>query len=44
MSIILYCIVHFDVVFTEYNLLSCSHLIGFFYRTIRMLDNGIKPV
>ncbi len=21
-----------------------SHLIGFFYRTIRMLENGIKPV
>ena len=21
-----------------------SHLMGFFYRTIRMIDNGIKPV
>lgn len=21
-----------------------SHLMGFFYRTIRMVDNGIKPV
>lgn len=22
----------------------CSHLMGMFYRTIRMLENGIKPV
>ena len=21
-----------------------SHLVGFFYRTIRMVENGIKPV
>lgn len=25
-------------------LFCCSHLIGFFYRTIRILENGIKPV
>lgn len=24
--------------------ISDSHLMGFFYRTIRMVDNGIKPV
>ena len=24
--------------------LCCSHLLGFFYRTIRMVENGIKPV
>lgn len=24
--------------------LFCSHLVGFFYRTIRLLENGIKPV
>ena len=23
---------------------SCSHLMGFFYRTIRMIEHGIKPV
>lgn len=23
--------------------LIASHLMGFFYRTIRMVDNGIKP-
>lgn len=23
--------------------LTASHLMGFFYRTIRMVDNGIKP-
>lgn len=22
---------------------ACSHLMGFFYRTIRMVENGIKP-
>jgi len=22
----------------------CSHLMGMFYRTIRMIENGIKPV
>ena len=24
-------------------LLACSHLMGFFYRTIRMVEHGIKP-
>jgi len=29
----------------DYGMLSCidSHLMGFFYRTIRMVENGIKP-
>lgn len=25
-------------------LYNCSHLMGMFYRTIRMVENGIKPV
>lgn len=24
--------------------LTCSHLMGIFYRTIRMMENGIKPL
>lgn len=26
------------------NIYFCSHLLGTFYRTIRLVENGIKPV
>lgn len=34
---------HFDY-FNKLDIICCSHLMGMFYRTIRMVENGIKPV